>query len=114
MAQANGRERADISSTVDQGTGEAEGKFEVVQELWQISPKGTIFFAKHVSKSRDLVLSWKILMLTLCFFMQGGGTAILGAGSNASGSSVGQGLESYDLFSILDRLARGEIIPQTV
>ena len=46
--------------------------------------------------------------------MQGGGTAIVGAGSNASGSSVGQGSESYDLFSILDRLAHGEIIPQTV
>lgn len=38
VAQANGRERADISSTVDQVTGEAEGKFEVVEELWQISP----------------------------------------------------------------------------
>lgn len=38
MAQANGRERADISSTVDQVTGEAEGKFEAVEELWQISP----------------------------------------------------------------------------
>ena len=52
--------------------------------------------------------------IVLLHAMQGGGTAIMGAGSNASGSSVGQGSESYDLFSILDRLAHGEIIPQTV
>ena len=72
MAQANGRERADISSTVDQGTGEAEGKFEVVEELWQISPipKEPWFFRKHVSESRDLVLRWKILMLALYFFIR--------------------------------------------
>ena len=67
-------------------------------------PKGTMFFANLVSKLEDLDTH-----IVLLHAMQGGGTAIMGAGSNASGSSVGQGSESYDLFSILDRLAHGEI-----
>lgn len=50
-------------------------------------PKGTMFFANLVLSSKLEDLDAHIVLLHA---MQGGGTAIVGAGSNASGSSVGQ------------------------